>query len=88
MTEVGMGASSIIYANPCKTRSHIAHARASGVNRMTFDNVDELRKIAKLHPNAEWVKSSILGKNRKLAVLGRNRCFENAKKCFVKESIP
>lgn len=49
----GVSAERIIYANPCKTRSFIAHAMDRDVKMMTFDNPEELLKIAKLHPNAE-----------------------------------
>ncbi|CAG2110541.1 unnamed protein product, partial [Medioppia subpectinata] len=42
----------IIYANTCKPRSYILHARALGVRHMTFDNREELGKISRLHPDA------------------------------------
>ncbi|KAI1707418.1 pyridoxal-dependent decarboxylase, pyridoxal binding domain-containing protein [Ditylenchus destructor] len=45
--------SRILYANPCKTRSFIEHARKLRVKRMTFDSVEELHKIKNLHPEAE-----------------------------------
>jgi len=45
----------IIFANPCKMTSQIQHARKRGVKRMTFDNIDELVKVAKHHPEAEMV---------------------------------
>lgn len=47
--------SRIIYANPCKQSSHIRAAAKSGVNLTTFDNVDELYKIAKIHPGCQLV---------------------------------
>lgn len=53
--ETGVDALRIIYANPCKTRSFIKHARSRGVKRMTFDNEDELEKIAEIYPEAELV---------------------------------
>lgn len=53
--ETGVAADRIIYANPCKTRSFIAHAMECDVRKMTFDNAEELIKIAKLHPNAEMI---------------------------------
>lgn len=43
----------IIFANPAKPASHIRHAAAVGVSRMTFDNETELHKIKKLYSNAE-----------------------------------
>lgn len=45
----------IIFANPCKFASHIRAACAAGVRRMTFDNEDELVKVAQLYPSAEMV---------------------------------
>ncbi|CAI5451932.1 unnamed protein product [Caenorhabditis angaria] len=51
----GVTADRLIYANPCKTRSFIAHAMQRDVRMMTFDNAEELVKVAKLHPNAEMI---------------------------------
>jgi len=45
----------ILYAHPIKQPSHVKQARELGVSMMTFDNVDELYKIATLHPDAELV---------------------------------
>lgn len=45
--------SRIIYAQPCKTTSYVRFVAARGVRQMTFDNADELRKIARLFPTAE-----------------------------------
>jgi ornithine decarboxylase len=50
---VGVDASRIIYAQPCKTNSYVRYVANQGVKQMTFDNADELRKIAKLYPSAE-----------------------------------
>lgn len=55
LRETGVDPSKIIYANPCKTKSFIRHAKSRGVNRMTFDNIAELDKIAETHPEAELV---------------------------------
>lgn len=38
----------IIYANPCKAAEHISYADRNGVRLTTFDNADELYKIARL----------------------------------------
>jgi len=51
----GVEPSRIIYANPCKMKSHIEFAKASNVKMMTFDNTHELTKIAECHPDAELV---------------------------------
>lgn len=45
--------SRIIYAQPCKTNSYLRYVKNNGVRQMTFDNTDELRKIARLYPDAE-----------------------------------
>ncbi|KAI3404644.1 SPE1 [Candida oxycetoniae] len=48
--QLGVDASRIVYANPCKTTSFIRHARNNGVDLTTVDNVQELQKLAKFHP--------------------------------------
>ncbi|KAI1130972.1 ornithine decarboxylase [Nemania abortiva] len=50
---IGVDPSRIIYAQPCKTNSYVRFVASQGVKQMTFDNADELRKIAKLYPDAE-----------------------------------
>jgi diaminopimelate decarboxylase len=52
---LGVPASDIIFAHPAKQPSHITYAQTKGVTRMTFDNADELRKIAATYPGAEVV---------------------------------
>ena len=51
--KLGVQPSRIIYAQPCKTKSHVRHAAQQGVKQMTFDNADELHKIKALFPEAE-----------------------------------
>jgi len=51
----GFSADRIIYANPTKMKSHIAYAKSSGVDLMTFDNSHELEKISVLFPEARLV---------------------------------
>lgn len=50
-----VSASRIIYANPTKMKSHIKYAKQNGVEMMTFDNADELRKVAEVYPEAKLV---------------------------------
>ncbi|KAH7033473.1 pyridoxal-dependent decarboxylase [Microdochium trichocladiopsis] len=50
---IGVDPTRIIYAQPCKTNSYVRYVANQGVKQMTFDNADELRKIAKLYPEAE-----------------------------------
>jgi len=52
---LGVDASRIIFANPCKPMSHIAYAREHGVLRTTFDSESELLKIKIGHPLAHLV---------------------------------
>jgi ornithine decarboxylase len=53
--DMGVDPSRIIFANPAKLESHILHAKIRDVKRMTFDNEDELIKIARIFPEAEFV---------------------------------
>jgi len=50
---MGIDPARIIYAQPCKTKSHLRYAAKNGVKQMTFDNVDELYKAKQLFPGAE-----------------------------------
>jgi len=45
----------IIFANPCKAKSHIIFAKEKGVIRMTFDNAQEIDKIHEIYPEAHLV---------------------------------
>ena len=45
----------IIFANPCKARSHIVEAVCKGVNRVTFDNANEIIKCASISKKIELV---------------------------------
>ncbi|OAX41908.1 hypothetical protein K503DRAFT_431679 [Rhizopogon vinicolor AM-OR11-026] len=51
----GVDPSRIIFANPCKATSFVRSAAKAGVNNMTFDNADELCKIARAHPEAKLI---------------------------------
>lgn len=51
----GVDPSRIIFANPCKATSFVRGAAKAGVHKMTFDNVDELYKIAHVHPTAQLI---------------------------------
>ncbi|CAJ2635760.1 unnamed protein product [Trifolium pratense] len=52
---LGVSPERIIYANPCKSESHIKYAASVGVNVTTFDTVGEVEKIKMWHPNCELV---------------------------------
>ena len=51
----GIGPEKVIYANPCKTRNYIRHAKSRDVRMMTFDNIEELNKINMIFPEAELI---------------------------------
>lgn len=48
---LGVSPERIVYANPCKTNSYIRYAKEHQVNLTTVDNVDELYKMKKFHPD-------------------------------------
>ncbi|KAG8920205.1 hypothetical protein FRC01_000874 [Tulasnella sp. 417] len=60
----------IIFANPCKATSFIRHSARAGVHKMTFDNMDELHKIARGHPGAELVIRILTDDSKSLCRLG------------------
>jgi ornithine decarboxylase len=62
--------SRIIFANPCKAMSFIRHAARSSVDKMTFDNTDELYKIARAHPSAKLVVRVLTDDSKSLCRLG------------------
>lgn len=45
----------IIFANPVKEINSISFAQAEGIEKMTFDSEDELKKISVYHPHAKLV---------------------------------
>ncbi|PPQ65180.1 hypothetical protein CVT24_011057 [Panaeolus cyanescens] len=66
----GIEPSSIIFANPCKAVSFIRNAAKMGVNKMTFDNSDELYKIARAHPRAQVVIRILTDDSKSLCAFG------------------
>ena len=49
----GVSPERIIYANPCKAANHIRFAGSNAVHATTFDNAEELHKIARINPDAQ-----------------------------------
>ena len=49
---LGVSPSRIVYANPCKFKSHLEYAEKEGCSLMTFDNKLELDKVKKIYPGA------------------------------------
>ncbi len=68
--EVGASPDRIIFANPCKATSFIRSAARAGVDAMTFDNTDELHKIARVHPGAKLVVRILTDDSKSLCRLG------------------
>lgn len=52
---MGVKPDRIIYANPCKQSNYIKFASQVGVDLMTFDNENELKKIKACYPDARLV---------------------------------
>lgn len=66
----GVKPEDIIFAHPAKQATHLHYARAKGVVRMTFDNAEELRKIAREHPGAEVVLRILTDDSHSVCRLG------------------
>jgi ornithine decarboxylase len=60
----------VIFANPCKAVSFVRSAAKMGVDVMTFDNADELYKIARSHPRAKLVVRILTDDSKSLCQLG------------------
>jgi len=67
---MGVPPDRIIYANPTKQPSHLKLAKAAGVLRMTFDNYDELVKVATVFPEAELVLRVLVDDSYSVCKLG------------------
>ena len=68
--ELGVSPERIIFANPCKATSFIRSSAKAAVDMMTFDNTDELYKIARAHPGAKLVVRILTDDSRSLCRLG------------------
>ena len=68
--EHGIAPKNIIYANPCKLKSHIKYAKDAGIKMMTFDNADELYKIKEIFPDAELVLRILTDDSKAVCQLG------------------
>jgi diaminopimelate decarboxylase len=63
--------------------THIAYAKSKGVTRMTFDNADELRKIAASYPGAEAVLRILTDDSASVCRLGLKFGAPLAEVCTV-----
>ncbi|KAG8819054.1 hypothetical protein FRC17_010622 [Serendipita sp. 399] len=70
VAELDVDPSRVIFANPCKPTSFVKHAARMGVDMTTFDNVDELVKIARVHPGAKLVLRILTDDSKSLCRLG------------------
>lgn len=52
LLELGVAPAQILFSNPVKPASHIAHAHRAGVRRFAFDSLDEVHKLAAAAPGA------------------------------------
>jgi len=68
--QAGVRPEDIIFAHPAKQVSHLRYASSKGVKRMTFDNEDELRKIAAEYPGAELVMRILTDDSASVCRLG------------------
>jgi ornithine decarboxylase len=53
VNKLGHNPDNVIYSNPCKLPSHIRFSRDCGVKLTIIDNMDEVGKIKRNHPEAE-----------------------------------
>lgn len=67
---IGVDPSRVIFANPCKAASFVRQSAKSGVDMMTFDNTDELYKIARAHPKAKLIVRILTDDSKSLCRLG------------------
>lgn len=67
---LGVDPGRVIFANPCKPTSFIRAAARELVDMMTFDNSDELVKIAHVHPKAKLVIRILTDDSKSLCRLG------------------
>lgn len=67
---LGVSPSRIIFANPCKALSFIKNAAKHGVDMLTFDNADELYKVARANPTAKLVLRILTDDSKSLCRLG------------------
>jgi len=67
---LGVSPSRIIYANPCKASSFVRRAAQQGVNLTTVDNLDELDKIKRFHPDCKLAVRVLTDDSKSVCQLG------------------
>ena len=68
--DMGVSPSRIIYANPCKASSFVRRAAAQNICLTTFDNVDELYKMKRFHPESKLVVRILTDDSKSVCQLG------------------
>lgn len=68
--DMGLSPSRIIYANPCKASSFVRRAATQQVGLTTFDNLDELDKMKRFHPNCKLVVRVLTDDSKSVCQLG------------------
>lgn len=61
----------ILFANPIKNVQDLQFARQNGIDKMTFDNLDELDKIKQFHPRAQLIVRLLVDDSGSLMKFGR-----------------
>ena len=68
--DMGVSPKRIIYANPCKASSFVRRSKAQDVMLTTFDNMDELYKMKKFHPDCKLVIRILTDDSKSVCQLG------------------
>jgi ornithine decarboxylase len=68
--ESGATTDDIIFCNPCRQRSHLLEVHRLGIRTMTFDNYDELNKIAENCPNVKLILRILVDDSESVCRLG------------------
>jgi len=77
--------SRIIFANPCKSPSHIHFANQSGVEKMTFDSTEELYKIKNIFPTSKLILRIAVDDSKSLCKFNKKygAKMENVRQLFT-----
>eukprot|EP00761_Pharyngomonas_kirbyi_P010876 gb/GECH01010899.1/.p1 GENE.gb/GECH01010899.1/~~gb/GECH01010899.1/.p1 ORF type:complete len:422 (+),score=69.03 gb/GECH01010899.1/:1-1266(+) len=67
---LGVSGNNIIYANPCKQRSHVQYASKVNVDVTTFDNTAELAKMRRSAPHTKLLLRIITDDSKSICQLG------------------
>lgn len=68
--DMGISPSRIIYANPCKASSFVRRAATQNIGLTTFDNMDELYKMKRFHPESKLVVRILTDDSKSVCQLG------------------